>query len=150
MNKARALSDSRMKFKPALESVLGEEAAELDYDKELRILEEAHRVIYDRKNLNLKSPVIKVRGFISYTSVKEMIDTMAEPILDRIPHMQTEIDAFRAELLGVSSHVRQTRADVAMFTSRTRDMADFSRALANFRQDLDAQTIRQRGRADEL
>lgn len=47
-NKARAHSDSRMKFKPAQEPVIEEEPAELDYDKELRILEEAHRVIYDR------------------------------------------------------------------------------------------------------
>ena len=46
--------------------------------------------------------------------------------------------------------MRQTRADVAMFTSRTRDMADFSRALANFRQDLDAQSIRQRARVEDV
>ena len=109
--------------------MVSEEALPVDVDKEYKILAEAHRVLLDKQSLSARSPIVKEKEFIDYTSVKEMIDELGRPVLDTIPAMQAQMSMFKTEMVSLRDAMTKSKADISMFASRTQDMNEFAKAL---------------------
>jgi hypothetical protein len=112
-----------------LRNLVTEEALPVDVEKEYKILAEAHRVLLDKQSLSARSPIVKEKEFIDYTSVKEMIDEIGRPVLDTIPAMQAQMSMFKTDMVSLRDAMTKTKADISMFASRTQDMNEFAKAL---------------------
>ena len=55
------------------------------HSTELRVLRDAHRVILDRDERSRTNPRIKLKSFIDYTHVIELINEFNQPVVDTIP-----------------------------------------------------------------
>ena len=112
-----------------LRNLVAEEELPVDVEKEYKILEEAHRVLFEKQGMSARNPAVKEKEFIDYTSVKEMIDELGRPVLDTIPAMQAQMSRFKTEVASLRAALAATKADISMFASRTQDMNEFAKAL---------------------
>ena len=62
-----------------------------DRDKELRIMRDAHTLLINKQNLtdhNMALTQPALEQYINYTDVNDMINRVAEPIIDEIPSLR--------------------------------------------------------------
>ena len=64
------------------------------HNTELRILRDAHKVILDREERSRTNPRIKLKSFIDYTHVIQLINDRNDPVLAKIPKLSKEHDDF--------------------------------------------------------
>ena len=112
-----------------LRDFVSEEEVVVDVATEYKILEEAHRVLLEKQSLSARSPAVREKEFIDYTSVREMLDEMGRPVLATIPAMQAQLSQFRTDVAHLREAISRTKADISMFASRTQDLGELSKAL---------------------
>ena len=88
---------------------------------ELRILRDAHKIIYDRNERSKTNPRIKLKSFIDYTHVIELINDRNAPVLAKIPRIAKEHEDFAHQLRHIQVETQKMNDRLATYGNKFRE-----------------------------
>jgi len=109
---------------------------EVDYEREYKILADAHRLISNRAQVSKTNPLQRFKEFVDYTDVRAVIEDQNRPVLEMIPRLEKQLAKSNNSILLLQTHQARLDEKMGMLTNQVRDVGALNDAISKLEKQL--------------
>lgn len=116
---------------------------EVNYEREYKILADAHRLISNRAQVSKTNPLHKLKEFVDYTDVRAVIEDQNRPVQEMVPKLEKQLVKLNNSLLLLQTHHARLDEKMGTLTNQVRDVGTLHDTISKLERKLNEEVNRQ-------